>query len=150
MQVAVTIEIAAAPEVVFATLTDLPNFPTFIPRIRSVEILDSGPLRNGTRFCETRIMFGRESTEEMTFAVFDPPRRFVLTAENHGARHVATNEVTSLNHGSRVTLTFEVVPVTFAARLFSFLSLIMAGNVRKHLADDLAAVKAEAERRAKA
>lgn len=150
MQVQVTAEVGAAPEVVFTTLTDVANYPAFIPRIRSVEILDPGPLRTGTRFRETRIMFGRESTEEMTFAIFDPPRRLVLTAENHGARYVITQQVAASNRGSRVTLTFQGIPVTFAARLFSFLSLVFAGNVRKHLADDLAAVKVEAERRAKA
>jgi carbon monoxide dehydrogenase subunit G len=150
MKVEVTADVAASSEIVFATLTDLEGLPAFISGIRSVEILDPGPLRVGTRFRETRMMFGREATEEMTFAVLDPPRRFVLTAENHGARYVTTHDVAASGVGSRVTLTFEGVPVTFAARLFRFLAPIFAGNIRKHLAGDLAAVKAEAERRAKA
>lgn len=147
MKIEVATEITAAPEVVFATLTDLEKLPGFLQGVRSVEMLDPGPLRVGTRFRETRIMFGREATEEMTFSVFDPPRRFVLTAENHGTRYTTTHDVASSGSGSRVSLTFEGVPLALAARLFSILGALFAGNIRKLLAADLEAVKAEAERR---
>lgn len=147
MKIEVATEVAAAPAAVFATLTNLEKLPGFLQGVRSVEILDPGPLRVGTRFRETRMMFGREATEEMTFSVFDPPRRFVLTAENHGTRYITTHEVMPSGSGSRVSLTFEGVPLTLAARLFSVLGRIFAGNIRKLLAADLAAVKAEAERR---
>jgi uncharacterized protein YndB with AHSA1/START domain len=148
MKLEVATDIAAPPHVVFATMTDLSALPAFVSGIRTIEILTPGPLQVGTRFRETRVMFGKEAAEEMTFAALEPPHRVVLTAENHGARYVTTHNIEASGGGSRLTFVFEGVPLTFAARLFSVLAPLFAGSIRKHLAGDLADVKAEAERRA--
>jgi uncharacterized protein YndB with AHSA1/START domain len=149
MQVTVETEIAAPPEIVFATMTDVVCWPDFIGGVERVEILTQGPVRVGTRFCETRQMFGRSASEEMTVAEFAPPRRFVLTAENHGTRYTATHEVTPTPNGAHLALTFAGTPVTLAARLFSVIGLLFMGSLRRQLEDDLAEVRAEAERRAR-
>ena len=146
MKAEISTEIAAPPVVVFATLMDVARWPEFIKGITRIELLDPGPIREGTRLRETRTMYGREAVEVMTFAVI-APQRIVLTAENHGTRYTATHNIAASGAGSRLTLTFEGVAVTFAARLFSVLALVLAGSVRKQLARDLADVKAEAERR---
>jgi uncharacterized protein YndB with AHSA1/START domain len=150
MQVTVETEIAAPPEVVFATMADVARWPDFIGDIERVELLAEGPVRVGTRFRETRQMFGRSASEEMTVAELDSPRRCVLTAENHGTRYVATHEVTPTPNGARLALTFAGTPVTLAARLFSVVGLLFMGSLRRKLETDLRAVKAEAERRAAA
>ena len=127
MQVTVETEVAAPPDVVFATMADIAHWPEFIGGIERVELLTDGPMRVGTRFRETRTMFGRSASEEMTVAELVPPHRLVLTAENHGTRYVATHEVTPTANGARLALTFAGTPVTVAARLFSVIGILFIG-----------------------
>jgi len=115
MRLEAAVEIAAPPDVVFAQVADIERWPQTVRAIEDIELITAGPVRVGTRFRETRTMFGRKAAEEMTVAEFDPPRRFVLTAENHGTRYVATHAVEPVADGSRLVLAFEGVPVTLAA-----------------------------------
>ena len=57
--------ISASPERVFALFTDLAHAPDNIRAIKKLELLTPGPMCMGTRFRETRVMFGKEATEEM-------------------------------------------------------------------------------------
>jgi hypothetical protein len=92
----------------------------------------------GTRFRETREMFGRKATEEMTVAEIEPPRRLVLTAFNHGTAYRVEHLLTAESAGTRVTL---------AARLLMPLGLLFRGTVRRQLVSDLADLGHEAGRR---
>lgn len=78
--------IHAAPERVFEALTDFANAPGRIQAINRLEVLTPGPVRAGTRFRETRIMFKREDTQEMEVVEFDPPRRVVIGDDACGCR----------------------------------------------------------------
>ena len=138
----------APPEVAYATNIDIANWPAFIRGITHVAILSGGAIDTGTRFRETRTMFGREATEEMTVATLEPPRRQIFTAENHGVRYVATTEFLPEGHGARLRLTFEGVPLTMTARIMSVMAMLMMGQVRKQLQNDLDDVAAEAAKRA--
>jgi carbon monoxide dehydrogenase subunit G len=149
MKIEVETEVAAPPDVVYATVTDVVRWPDFMRGVERVEILTPDPLAAGTMFRETRTMFGRSATEEMTVAVLDPPRRFDLTAENHGTRYHIAHEVSAAGDGSRLRLSFEGTPVTLAAKIGSVVALLFKGAVMKQLRSDLADVKAEAERRAR-
>jgi len=149
MKATVDTEVAAPPETVYATAIDIARWPDFITGIERIELLDDVPVRVGTRFRETRMMFGRRATEEMTIAALDPPHRLVLTAENHGTRYVATHDIVATPGGSRLTLTFEGVPVTVAAKLLSVIGMLFMGAVKRKLQEDLAQLKTEAERRAR-
>jgi hypothetical protein len=108
-------------------------------------MLTPGPVRTGTRFRETRKMHGSKSTEEMTVAEFAPPDRFVLTAENHGARYRAEHLFAAEDGGTRLTLSFEGKPVTLFAYLMMPLGYLLAGAVRQQLEADLADLKRAAE-----
>ena len=89
MQVAVECLVEAPPEVAFAAAVDISNWPDSFPAFKASRLLTPGPVAVGTSFRETRIMFGRQATEEMTFAEIAPPDRFVLTAFNHGTAYRA-------------------------------------------------------------
>ncbi len=67
MTLTVTIHrhIAAAPDRVFATITDIPNTPTVISAIASVALLTDGPVGPGTRWRETRRLLGHAATETL-------------------------------------------------------------------------------------
>ena len=149
MKVEIETDVAAPPEVVFATVTDVANWPNFLRAIDKLEILTPGPVGVGTKFRETRVMFGRKATEEMTVAVYGPPRRFDLTAENHGTRYLACHEITPASGGARLRLTFGGTALTFGAKLGMAIGFLFKGAVTKQLKSDLDAIKAEAERRAR-
>jgi hypothetical protein len=150
MQIEVETDIAAPPEVVYATITDIAHWQDFLRAIERLEILTPGPVAVGTKFRETRQMFGRSATEEMTVALLDPPRRFDLTAENHGTRYRAEHAIAPTAGGSRLRLVFGGEAMTVGAKLGMLLGAAFKGAVKKQLQSDLADVKAEAERRANA
>src|SRR5262245_21140004 len=147
MKIEVETEVAAPTDVVFATLTDVANWPKVVPAIEQLDILTAGPVSVGTRFRETRTMFGRKASEEMTVAGYDPPRQFDLTAENHGTRYLVRHDITPAPSGSRVRLQFSGTAVTWGAKLGMVLGLLFKSTVSKQLRADLEALKAEAERR---
>ncbi len=137
--------INAPPETVFRLATDITHWQDRIPGILRIEVLTPGPVRIGTVFRETRIMFGREATEEMTVAELEPPRRFALTATNHGASYFTLHEFEHDGAGTRVVVTFEGRPLSLYAWLFQPLGWLMKGMLRRMLAADLASLKAACE-----
>ncbi|MDX2158110.1 MAG: SRPBCC family protein [Hyphomicrobiaceae bacterium] len=137
--------VGAPPERVFAALVDIAGWPQRIAAIRRIEFLSDGPLAVGSRFRETRMMFGREAVEEMTVAAIEAPSRLVLTACNHGTDYRMTHLVEPSVSGTRLTLVFEGVPRTLAARLLAPLGRIMIRSVRKHMEGDLADLKRHIE-----
>ena len=148
MQVTVECTTRAPAEIAYATHLDVMQWPRFVRGIEKVEMLTQGPPRVGSRFRETRLMFGRRASEEMTIAELVPAQRQVLTAENHGTRYTATATFTPQEGGTLIRLHFEGAPVSLLARLMSGLAMLMAGTVRKQLQADLDDVAAEADRRA--
>ena len=148
MQVTVECTTRAPVEIAYATHLDVMQWPRFVRGIEKVEMLTQGPPRVGSRFRETRLMFGRRASEEMTIAELVPAQRQVLTAENHGTRYTATATFTPQEGGTLIRLRFEGAPVSLLARLMSGLAMLMAGTVRKQLQADLDDVAAEAGRRA--
>ncbi|MFM9943018.1 MAG: SRPBCC family protein [Hyphomicrobiaceae bacterium] len=148
MRLTVETDIAAPPEIAFATAIDIERWPQFIRGISRIEILGDGRIRLGASFRETRIMFGREAVEQMTISELAPPRAFVLTADNHGTHFRAEHIFESVSGGTRLRLDFHGQPQTWLARLTYPLGLMMSRHVRKQLQIDLDDVKREAERRA--
>jgi len=142
---AVSTTIDAPPEDVWAHLVDIERYPELISGIKGVEKQTEGPVGVGTRFRETRVMFGKEATEEMEFAAVDPPRSFELVAESHGARHLTTTSLAPESGGTRVEMTFETTPVKLLAKLMMPLSGLMLKSCRKAMEQDLADVKAAIE-----
>jgi carbon monoxide dehydrogenase subunit G len=147
MKIPVECLVAAPPDIAFAAAIDVSNWPRFISGIQSVAVLTPGPVTAGTRFLETRVMFGRQATEEMTFAEITPPDRFVLTAFNHGTAYRAEHLFAAEGAETRMTLVFEGHPSTLVSRLFAPLGRLFAGTVRRQLEADLADPKHETERR---
>src|SRR5262245_31641766 len=143
--VSVSTTIAAPVERVFALSTDLDNWAGHIKAIKKVEKLTPGPVGVGTRFRETRVMFGREATEEMTFTAFEPNRRYVLEANSCGAHFVSTFCFEPDGSGTRVEVTCEARPVSLMAKLMSPFAFLMKGMLKKSLVGDMNDLKASAE-----
>ena len=146
--ITVSIDIAASPEVVFDTAVDLSNWPEVIDDILSIEILTNGPVGVGTVFRETRTMFGKEATEEMTFESIERPHGYVLTAHSCGNHYVTTSRIEPIATGTRLHVEFKSRPEKLLAWLFIPMGWMFKGMIRKCLQKDLTCMKAWIESRA--
>lgn len=129
--------IDAPQQRVFEVFADLRNAPQRIAAIESLELLTDGPIAVGTRFRETRKMFGKAATEEMQISAFDPPRGYSVTADSCGARMESSFRFTPEAGGTRVDVEFAATPVTFMAKLLSPLSFFFAGTMKKCVMKDV-------------
>jgi len=145
MSVSVSRLIDAPPDRVFQLASDFARVPEHIPEIKRVEMLTDGPVGIGTRFKETRVMFGKEATETMEVTEFTPPRLYALRAESCGARYESTLRFEPDSGGTLTTLDLTVTPVSFFARLMQPLGWMMKGMMVKCFAKDLEGLAKAAE-----
>src|SRR5262249_19277973 len=144
---ALTTSIAAPVDRVFALSTDVEGWPGRIKGITKVEKLTPGPVAAGTRFRETRVMFGKAATEEMEFTRFEPNAAYALGCESCGASYLCTFTFRPEDGGTRLTVECDCRPRSFFARLLLWpLSLLMRGMMKKCIQKDLDDLKAAAER----
>lgn len=80
----------APVEKTFQLFSDFPNAATRVDGIEKVEMLTDGPVCVGTKFKETRVMFGREATEEMEVTQFETNKLYTIAANSCGARFEST------------------------------------------------------------
>ncbi len=145
-----TAHFAASPEQVFDAFLDIEHWPDKIEGIVSVEMLTDGPVRVGTRFRETRIMFKKEATEEMEVTAMDRPHRFTIEAESCGAHFVTVHEFRPESNGTKVIVEFDATPLTFMAKLFSPLTGWMLKSCKKAFDQDLEDLRGDTEKKAMA
>lgn len=135
--------IDAPREAVWLRATAIEEWPETIEAILKVENLTGGPMRVGTRFRETRVMFGKEATEEMEVSEFEPPMRYVTLAESHGSKY--RSEVLfeeQADGGTVMTFRFEATPVTMGAKVMGAVMMpMMKKMLRKCLGEDLGDMK---------
>ena len=144
-RIKVSIDINAGCEEVFDAATDLASWPDRIEAITRVEVLGEGPVGEGTVFRETRMMFGREATEEMTIATFERPHRYVTNADSCGCDYVSTTTFTPTPEGTRMTLDFRGRPRTLVARLMTPIGWLFTGALRRCVVRDFENMKAHIE-----
>ena len=132
--------IDAPREDVFAKLTDFRNAAANVRSIVRLDVLTEGPVGPvtlGTRLRETRVVSGREATEEMELTRFEPPRGYALTAESCGCRYVTHFDPTPGGGGTDVWLTFEATPLTLGAKLLSPFLRPMLKRCARETGEDL-------------
>lgn len=138
--------VGAAPEAVFTVAADLVRWPEVIRGVKAVEVLTPGAVGVGTRFRETRVMFGREAVEEMEITAFDPPQGYALQARTCGALFVSEHRFVPDAAGTRIELTISTKPLTLLARLMAPLGWLMMGAMKKMIDADLEDLKAAVEK----
>ncbi len=144
--VTVTRFFRAPVEKSFAVATDLRRAPERIPGILKLEVLNEGPIRVGTRFRETRRMFGKEATEEMEITAMQPPHSYTVCADSHGCRYRSEFRFAPKDGGTEVTMEFRAEPYSFFAKVMSVLMRPMMKQVAKLCAADLDALAAHVEK----
>ncbi len=139
--------IQAPIDEVFARATDFPNAANVIRGIEKLEMLTDGPVGTGTSFRETRVMFGKEATEDMTVQRFEPPRLYTLFAASHGSEYLSTYTLTERDGGTDLEWHFEATPVSFFAKVMSFLlAKMMRKTILKECSKDLDDLRAAIEK----
>jgi hypothetical protein len=131
----------APVEAIFDALTDIRSLDQRLTSITACDVLTDGPIGKGTRFRETRVLFGKEATEELEFTHFDAPRSFLLEARSRGMHYLTHYTFETTTIGTRLTLTFEGRPETILARLFAFMGLLFRGATEKAFRTDLDELK---------
>jgi carbon monoxide dehydrogenase subunit G len=137
--------IEAPIDTVFEAATDIPSWADRISGIQSVELLTDGPVGVGTKFRETRIMFGREATEEMEITGFDAPRSYTTEADSHGCHYVTKMTFEPSGSGTDVQMSFNAEPQTMFAKTMAAVMKPMIGKMRDMIGKDLDELKAAIE-----
>src|SRR5580658_1727792 len=133
--------ISAPPAAVFALFTDLSGAPGRIKDITKIEVVTDGPIGVGTRFKETRMMFGKECTEEMQITAFDAGQSYEVTCRSCGAEYRTAFHFTPENGGTRVEAHFHTRALSLMANLMVPLGWLMIGMMKKCVNKDMEELK---------
>lgn len=139
-------KINAPLEQVFDVFTDFSNAADRIQGIKSLEVLTDGPIGKGTQFRETRIMFGKEATEQMEITDFQLNKSYRVEAESCGSHYISEYKFQSEKDGTLVELSFTGKPISWMGKLMSPMFFLMKNSVKKCLEDDFLCLKQFIER----
>ncbi|MEV6651847.1 SRPBCC family protein [Streptomyces sp. NPDC051219] len=146
----VTVErrLSVSADRAWEALTDLQGMPAVLTGVESVEVLTPGPFAVGTRWRETRRMFGKQATEEMSVTACERPKRYVVEAESAGTHYVSEFSFDRTGpETTTVRMHFSARPPGgFAGLLAKVFGALGTRAVEKAVAKDLADVAASLER----
>jgi hypothetical protein len=143
----VTQNIAADSGVVWSIVVGMDRWVETIEAIEMVERLDDGAeFGLGTKWRETRTMFGKKATEEMEISEFEAGVRYATVAESHGSKYYSEMRVDPTEAGCRLSMNFRGEPQTLLTKIAdATVGRLFMGATRKALAKDLADIAAAAE-----
>jgi hypothetical protein len=130
---------------VFDLATDFAGSDRTISAITRVEMLTEGPVRIGTRFRETRAMFGREHSEVLEVTDLQTGHSVTLRSDFGGVAFASTFTFEPCEGGTLVTLEVVGKPLTLLARLTAPLAELMKSRIAALLEQDLEDLRVAAE-----
>lgn len=133
--------IQAPREKVFEVFSDLNNLPKNVTAITGIEVLTKGKIGEGTRFKETRVMFGKEASEIMQITEFIPPEKITEEASSNGMHYTSQWNFTETDGLTTVTIHFQGKAITLLAKIFSLVFFFMAGSMKKAFIADMQDLK---------
>jgi carbon monoxide dehydrogenase subunit G len=141
-------DVNAPADKVWAIITDIENAAQTISGIKRVERLDDADgFVVGTRWRETREMFGRSATEEMTVSEIVPGRSYTTIADHDKVHYESTLSVEPTGaETSQLTMRFDAQTSGFLNKTFgAVIGAIMVRSTRKLMQQDLVDIAAAAE-----
>lgn len=136
----------APVERVFDVYSDLRRAPERASGIKSLEVLTEGPIGVGAKFRETRIMFGREATEQMEVTEFRRNEMYAIECTSCGTHYRSELEFRPDGAGTIVDMSFDGRPVTKTARILgAFMGVLMKGACKRAMEQDLTDLKKAVE-----
>lgn len=147
MEIRVSQHINAPVNLVFDVFSDIENIQEQIEGITQVEILSDITHGVGTRWRETRVMFGREATEEMEISKFAENQSYEVVASSRGMDYHTIYTFNEIDGGTLVEMVFSGKPLTLSAKLMTPIGSLFQGAARKALEDDMNNLKVVCEQR---
>jgi carbon monoxide dehydrogenase subunit G len=144
--VTVSSQIAAPLEQVFGLFTDVEHGAAHVSGIQKIEMLTPGKIGLGTRWRETREVFGVSDSAEMEVTSFERNRTYTITHHKAGARIDTMFWFELSENGTQVSIEFEIDTSGFPPGLLTPFNRAIAGKVRDVLSHDLADLKSSLER----
>jgi carbon monoxide dehydrogenase subunit G len=138
--ISVSRTVAAPAGAVWSILIDLDGLVDTISAVQSIEVLSGDePFGVGTKWRETRTLFGKKATEVMRVTDIDPGTSYVVEAESHGARYTTVMTVTATGDDtSEITIDFGAEPTGTLARIMgATIGKLFENATRKAFAHDL-------------
>lgn len=133
-----SIVIAAEASAVWHVLSDVANWPQWLPTVTKVAPLDSTSLAQASRFIVHQPKL-RAATWQVT--QLEPPHRFVWVAHSPGLHMVAEHAVTPQGPGSSAVL----LRFSFAGLLGTLIGRLFRSITERYLAQEAAALKSRVE-----
>ena len=134
----VTIDIAAAPTRVWEVLTDVAAWPEWTSTVTSVQRLDDGPLRVGSR---AKVVQPRIPDTEYVVTELTPGSSFTWVASAPGVRTTARHEIEPLSEtAARVRLS-----VSQSGWLGTVMGRFYRGLTDRYLATEAQGLKERSE-----
>jgi len=130
--------IDAPKEKVFNTIADIRNFSKAVPDIVKVEFVSDSMTGLGTRFKETRIISGREHTQELEVTEYDENNAIRLVTDSNGTVWDSLFSVSDEHGPTQLTLIMEANAYKFMARI---MNPLMKYFIKKAIGKDMDAVK---------
>jgi uncharacterized membrane protein len=132
-----TIEIAAPPARVWAVMSDIGRWHEWTASITSVQRLDSGPLRVGSR---ARVKQPKLAASVFEVTSWNPERGFDWVTRSPGLQGLGRHLIEPTPGGSRVKLS-----VTFSGPLAGLIARFFGGLTTRYIGMEAEGLKRRAE-----
>jgi carbon monoxide dehydrogenase subunit G len=139
----VTRSVHAPIDVVFNTVADITEFSKALPHIVKVEFLSDTRKGVGTRFRETRVMNGREVSNELEVTEYVQNDRVRIVSDSHGTIWDSLFTVRPEDGNTTLTMTMDASAYKLIPR---FMNFAIRGMVRRAVENDLDMVRAFCEK----
>jgi uncharacterized protein YndB with AHSA1/START domain len=143
LRLSVHVEMAATPERVYAVMTDLERARQWMPNLVSIEQLTGGSFGIGTRWRETRRVFGKVASEVFEVTGAEPGRSLDLYVDGTqgSSRRGAYRFRYDLSPAGDATLVYLHGEITGMNRVMELFGRLMLGSLRRAMAGDLHAMQ---------
>lgn len=142
MKVVCKTTINAPSKEVFDVFSDIPKADERISGIKKIEFLSSKKSGKGTKWRETRVIMGKEASEEMWISSFDAPNSYAVEAESHGMKYYSKYTFDEVEGKTTARLVFTGEPQTFSAKVQGVIwKPLMNSMVKKPLEQDMQDLK---------
>ena len=140
-------DISAPLDIVWDVFTDLEHAARNLSAVERVEVLSDGPFGEGTRWRETRKMYGKSVTEEMQATEVELHKSYLVKAGSGTTRYESRYEFGALDDRStRVRFTFSGESTGLAKVIGNVMWPVLRGKMAKELGRDLKDLAAVLER----
>ncbi len=139
----VTRLIDAPIDVVFLAVADIREFSQAVPEVVRFEFLSEVRSGVGTRFRETRVMKGRESTTELEVTEYRPNEHVRMVAQGQGTVWDTVFQVQPADGQTQLTVTMDARSNKLLPRIMNYL---IRGMIQKAIEGNMDSVKAFCER----